>query len=172
MTRVLLVALSVGLINCVQKSATTGVEGDQAHSGMTMPPAGKDMGAALDMAAQHAMAASGPAENAPIRVKKAEGTDGHTVAELYVQRQALNDKVIAVRGQVVKYTPGILKRNWIHLRDGTGNVTDRSHDLTVTTQAEAAVGDVVLVHGTVHLNRDIGAGYNYPVIVEDATLAK
>jgi hypothetical protein len=31
-----------------------------------------------------------------------------------------------------------------------------------------AVGDTVLVTGTLGLNRDFGMGYQYPVIVEDA----
>ena len=43
---------------------------------------------------------------------------------------------------------------------------------TRTTSDSAAVGDVVVVKGTVRLDKDFGAGYAYPVIVEDAKITK
>jgi len=63
-------------------------------------------------------------------------------------------------------------RNWIHLRDGTGSAEKSDNDLTVTTDDQAAVGDVVSVKGTVRLDKDFGAGYAYPVLVEDAKVSK
>jgi hypothetical protein len=43
------------------------------------------------------------------------------------------------------------------------------NDITVTTAgAVPAVGDTVLVKGSVSLNKDLGMGYVYDVIVEDA----
>jgi hypothetical protein len=38
----------------------------------------------------------------------------------------------------------------------------------VTTAATPAVGDVVTVEGTVVLDRDIGAGYKFVTLVDDA----
>ena len=38
----------------------------------------------------------------------------------------------------------------------------------MTTQAKAKVNDTVLVEGTVTLDKDLGAGYKYDVIIEDA----
>jgi hypothetical protein len=171
--KTLLCALVAALVACRENSSSSPAHDDKVHPAGTISPRPEhDPGAALELAAQHALAAAGPAEVVPIQVKKAEGKDGHTIAEIYAHRQALDNKNVAVRGQVVKFTSGVMKRNWIHLRDGTGELANRSHDLTVTTQASADVGDVVLVRGVVHLNRDIGAGYSYPVIVEDATLEK
>ena len=43
-------------------------------------------------------------------------------------------------------------------------------DLTVTTLSDAAVGDKVLVTGRVAVDKDVGHGTPYAVIVEDATL--
>jgi len=63
-------------------------------------------------------------------------------------------------------------RNWLHIRDGSGKVSDNNFDLTVSTLDQAKVGDVVLVKGTAKADRDIGAGYFYPVLVEDAKLEK
>ena len=110
------------------------------------------------------------ANTAPIQVVRAEGATGRTVAELYDERGALSGKTVALRGQVVKYSAGIMGRNWIHLRDGTGDATAGTHDITVTSSGTTAVGDVVLVQGTVAVDKDFGAGYLYAVIVEDASV--
>ena len=42
------------------------------------------------------------------------------------------------------------------------------NDVTVTTATTPAVGDTILIEGTVVLDRDIGAGYKFPTLVEDA----
>jgi hypothetical protein len=124
------------------------------------------------MAAQHAMAASGPADVGKIDVKKAEGTNGRTVAELFSQRAALKGQEVAVRGKVVKFTSGVMGRNWVHLRDGSGSREKKDDDVTITTNDVVAVGDVVLARGTVGLDKDFGAGYVYPVLIEGAKVAR
>lgn len=122
-----------------------------------------------------AMAAA-PAAPAEIVVQagipRAEGADGRTVAEVFAQRQALAGKKVAIRGQVVKYNDHIMNKNWVHLRDGSGSAATKDNDLTVTTAQEVAVGDVVLVTGTLATDKDFGAGYAYPAIVEDAAVTK
>jgi len=62
-------------------------------------------------------------------------------------------------------------KNWLHVRDGSGKA-DKDNDLTITSQDVAKVGDVVVVKGSVRVDKDFGAGYAYPVIVEDAKLSK
>lgn len=124
------------------------------------------------MKAQHAAAASGPADVGKIEVKKAEGAKGRTVAELFARKAALRDGEIAVRGKVVKFTREVMGRNWIHLRDGSGTREGKDDDITVTTTDAASVGDIVLVTGTVRLDRDFGAGYTYPVLIENAKVSK
>jgi len=99
-------------------------------------------------------------------IKKADG--GQTVAELFAQKAALTGKEVAVRGRVVKYTPSVMGKNWIHLRDGSGG--SGTDDLTVTTSADAAVGKTVLVRGKLSTDKDYGFGYHYDVIIEDATV--
>ena len=54
------------------------------------------------------------------------------------------------------------------LQDGTGE--GATSDLMVTSQGQAAVGDMVVVKGKMALDKDLGAGYKYDVIVEDAEL--
>ena len=124
------------------------------------------------MAAQHAAAAAGPADAGDVKVPKADGTNAKTVAEIVDGRTGLKDKDVVVRGKVVKFLPGIMGKNWLHVRDGSGTPEKKNNDLTVTTSDMAAVGDVVVVKGPVHLDRDFGAGYAYAVMIEDAKLSK
>lgn len=109
-------------------------------------------------------------ETGAINVPKAEGANARTVAEIVSQRSELKDKPVVVRGKIVKYNPQILGKNWIHLRDGSGDAADNSHDILVTTTDPAKLGDIVTVAGTVRTDKDFGAGYAYKVLVEAATL--
>lgn len=91
-----------------------------------------------------------------------------TVAEIWAGSAALAGKKVIVRGKVVKFSAEIMGRNWLHLRDGTGS--EGRNDLTVTTKETVSVGTVVTMSGTLHTNRDFGAGYRYAVILEDSTV--
>jgi hypothetical protein len=121
---------------------------------------------------QHPPVTVAPADTDAIKVAKAEGGEGKTVAEIFAAGTSLKDAPVAVRGKVVKFSAGIMGKNWIHLRDGSGSRAKQDDDLTVTTLDTATAGDIVLVRGVVHLKRDFGAGYTYPVILEDAKVTK
>jgi hypothetical protein len=97
-------------------------------------------------------------------IKRADG--GQTVTEVLTGKAKFAGKQIAVRGRVVKYNGGILGKNWIHVRDGSG--TEGNNDLTVTTDAVVKVGDLVLVSGKLVADRDFGSGYKYALILENA----
>ena len=106
------------------------------------------------------------------KVPKANGPNALTVAEIIAKRVALKDKPVLLRGKVVKYNPGVMGKNWLHLRDGSGSASDNSNDVLVTTVEQAKLGDVVLVKGIVHTDKDFGAGYTYKVLIEEAKLQK
>jgi hypothetical protein len=91
-----------------------------------------------------------------------------TVAEIFSSRSELEGAQVLVLGKVVKFNAKIMGKNWIHLQDGTGEPA--SNDLTVTTDGTASVGDTVLIRGTVSLDKDLGAGYRYDILIEDATV--
>ena len=133
-----------------------------------MPPPG--MGGTPNVAAQHAGVNSAPVKVE--KVAKASGADANTVAEIYAQKASLKDKSVTIRGQVVKFNAGVMGKNWVHLRDGSGAAEKKDNDITVTTMDNVAVGDTVTAKGTVHLDKDFGYGYAYPVIVEEAKVAK
>jgi hypothetical protein len=105
----------------------------------------------------------------PISVDKASGPNGRTVAEVFAQKQDLNDRQVSVRGKVTKVNANILGRTWIHIQDGTGDPQNGTNDLAVTSQDNPSVGDTVLVEGVLHTDKNYGMGYVFPVIVEDAT---
>jgi hypothetical protein len=104
------------------------------------------------------------------RVDKATGPNAFAIGELWAQKTQLANRAVSVRGVVVKYTPGVMGKNWIHLQDGTGNAAGGTIDLTVTTAHTAALGDTVVVTGTVRINQDLGAGYRYALLLDGATL--
>ena len=93
-------------------------------------------------------------------------------AEIVQEGGRIKDKPVVVRGKVVKYNAGIMGKNWIHLRDGSGSAKDDSNDILVTTVNDAKLGDILTVKGVVHNDKDFGAGYAYKVLIEEATLEK
>lgn len=101
-------------------------------------------------------------------VEKAAG--GYTVEEIFTESAKLGGQPVKVRGQVVKFTANIMGTNWAHIQDGTG--AGPTGDLTVTTSDVVAVGDIVVVEGSLTLNKDFGAGYQYSAIIEGAKLTK
>ena len=91
---------------------------------------------------------------------------GQTVADLFAGKADLAGKPVKVRGKVVKFSPEIMGKNWIHLQDGTGAAG--TNDLTVTTSAMVKKGDTVIISGVLVIDKDFGYGYAYDVIIEDA----
>ncbi len=118
-----------------------------------------------------AMPSANPGVAGTGNAKVAEIEPGKNIAYVYANKDALAGQQISLRGKVVKYNGGIMGRNWIHIQDGSGDAAGGSSDLTVTSQDAAAVGETVVVTGTVVLNKDFGAGYSYPVLMEEASVA-
>lgn len=94
--------------------------------------------------------------------------DGKTIAQIFSEKETLNNKTIKVRGKVVKFNGGIMNRNWIHIQDGTDN--EGEYDLLITSNESTKVGDVIVAEGKLATDKDFGAGYFYPVLVEDAKI--
>lgn len=90
---------------------------------------------------------------------------GNTIAEIYTEKNNLKGKTIRVRGQVTKYTPKIMGKNWFHIRDNS-----TTNDLTITTDNKVEVDDIVIIEGKLELDKDFGYGYVYPLIVENARI--
>ena len=109
-----------------------------------------------------------PKEEKPAKpfVKK----DTYTVEEVHMWRKSLKGKTITLTGKVFKVSKGIMKRDWVHLGDGTGNEKKLTDDLVFTAPTSSIkAGDSVKATGTVAVDKDFGYGYFYPVIVEKST---
>ncbi len=107
-----------------------------------------------------------------LEIEKIDAPNGYTVGEIFQRAKELDGKKIAVRGKVVKFSPMIMGKNWVHLQDGTGNAMKNEHDLVITTQDQVQEGDIVVVQGVLAAKKDFGAGYSYEAIIETATLTK
>ena len=103
------------------------------------------------------------AASSAARLEAPEG--GLPIAEVVARRVELSGQVVKVRGRVVKVNRGIFGKNWLHLNDGSLS----EGDLTVTTDTDAGVGDIVRAEAPVTVDKDFGFGYFYPVILEGAT---
>ncbi|MBN2174849.1 MAG: SH3-like domain-containing protein [Bacteroidales bacterium] len=91
---------------------------------------------------------------------------GTSIADLYANKEKFNGKMVTVRGKVTKVNTAIMDRNWIHIQDGTGDET--KFDLTVTSDDNPEVGDIVTYWGTIGIEKDFGMGYYYELILEGA----
>ena len=109
-------------------------------------------------------------EESATKVDKAQGENSYTVAELFANASSLSQKPVRIRGKVVKTMSQILGKNWIHIQDGTGDPDKKDNDIVVTSQDMPKKGEVVTMVGTLYTNKDFGAGYSYPVIIEEASI--
>lgn len=105
-------------------------------------------------------------------IEKADGPNGMRIAELFAQKTSLAGKPARIRAVIVKGTNGVMGKNFLHLRDGSGSEALHDNDLTVTTNEMLERGQTVLLEGTVTLDKDLGAGYHYDVLLEDAKRPK
>jgi len=103
-----------------------------------------------------------------VNVDQAEGII--PIGDLYAKKADYSGKTVKVKGQVTKVNSGIMGRNWVHIQDGTSSGDD--FDLTVTTNDQPAVGDVVIYSGVIGVDKDFGAGYTYDLILENAQPVK
>lgn len=100
------------------------------------------------------------------KIAKAQG--GITVAECFEKKTSLKNTKVVIRGKVIKYNTGIMGKNWIHLRDGSG--AEGTNDIVVTTDNNAKLNDTITVTGILATDKDIGSGYFFPVIIENANI--
>ncbi|WP_026280353.1 hypothetical protein [Thioalkalivibrio sp. ALE31] len=99
----------------------------------------------------------------------AQADELHTVEQLSKAPAELEGEEVRLEGIVGRVNEDIMGRNFIHFVDGTGSEGDY---ITITSTELPEVGDRVSVTGTLILDRDFGAGYTYPVIIEGASFSE
>lgn len=104
-------------------------------------------------------------------VKVAKNASGYTIEELYTKKTALKDKSVKINAKVVKVSKNIMGKDWVHLQDGSG--TAGTDDIIATAaNSTVQVGDSVTANGTVKTDVDLGYGYKFPVLIEEAKFTK
>lgn len=88
------------------------------------------------------------------------------IADLYSRKKDLKGKMVMVRGKVTKANTGIMGTNWYHIEDGTSDGSRK--DLTVTSDDFLNAGDTVTFEGQLVLDKDIGSGYFFELLLEKA----
>jgi len=102
-------------------------------------------------------------------VEKAPIKNFYTVEEIHRYRKSLAGKIVAIKAKVTKVSHQIMKRDWIHLRDGSGNEKLQTDDLVFTAKkTDVKVGEHVTAKARIVVDKDFGSGYFYPVLGEEA----
>ncbi len=113
-------------------------------------------------------------EAPPVNISVEKLEDGYTIGEILTNSEKLAGGEVKFRAVITKVLPDIMDKTWIHLQDGTSSNTTGENDITVTYSGseEFKVGDVVVVKGELKTNVDIGSGYFFRVLIEDADIQK
>ncbi len=100
-------------------------------------------------------------------IKVAKIAGGYNIEELYAKKADLNGTTVKVNAKVVKVSRNIMKKDWVHLQDGSGSGTT-SDIVVTTTNANVNVGDVVTTEAILNTDVDFGYGYFFALILQEA----
>lgn len=117
---------------------------------------------------QHCVAMCNGTIALEIAVQALEG--GMAIAAIFAEHEQFEAQEVSLRAKVIKFSPNVLGKNWVTLQDGTGTAPDDK--LVVTSSETVKIGDEVIVKGKVKSNVDIGAGYAYKVLLEEAVFSR
>lgn len=96
--------------------------------------------------------------------------DGKNVGEIFAESGKLKGNKVVLRAKVVKFSKNILGKNWATLTDGSGKSPDDR--IVAMTMETLFVGDIVTAVGILKTNVNLGAGYQYKVILDDTKFTK
>ena len=88
------------------------------------------------------------------------------LSKLLASPEQYKGKIIKVGGKCTKVNINIMGKNWIHLqqKDEDG----QSYNLVVTSKDNARVGEECYFEGRIDTKLDLGAGYFFDVIMQEA----
>ncbi len=112
--------------------------------------------------------ASATAAPKPGKIAMAQG--GKTVADLFDERTQLAGKKVMLRAKVMKISRNILGKNWITLSDGSGKAPTDA--IVAVSKESPTVGEIVVCSGNLKADVNLGAGYQYKALIEEAHFAK
>lgn len=98
-------------------------------------------------------------------VSKNEKTIQITLAELFSNKEKYDGKSVKFSGVITKSSQNIMGKNWYHIGEN-----GKKYDVVVSSADIFNQNDMVTVEGVITLNKNIGAGYTFPVFIEDGKL--
>lgn len=104
---------------------------------------------------------------APVPGEIARLESGKTIADIFAESDQLDEREVSLNARVIKVSQNIVGKNWITLQDGTGMAPDNK--LLATSSEMVSPGDMVVAKGIVRTDIDIGSGYKYKVLLEEAS---
>jgi hypothetical protein len=107
--------------------------------------------------------------SAPVAGEVKALKEGKTIEAIFAESAGLEGQVVSLNARVIKVNKDIMGRNWITLQDGTGVEPD--HKILATSQELVEPGALVVAKGTVVVDMDLGYGYKYKVLLEEATFS-
>jgi hypothetical protein len=107
-----------------------------------------------------------PAPSIPERgdITRVEGSK--TIEEIFAAGDQLSGKKVVLNAAVVKVSKNILGKNWITLQDGTG--TTPNDRIVATTLQTIKIGETFTIEGIIRTDVNLGAGYIYRALLDDA----
>lgn len=96
--------------------------------------------------------------------------NGITIADVLKNPKAYEGKTVIIRGKVTKYTAAVMGKNWVHIQDGSDY--NGKFEMVITTLAELKDGETATFEGTITLNKDLGYGYFFEVLMENAKVIR
>ncbi len=103
-----------------------------------------------------------------VKIEPAE--NGLTIATILKDPKKYEGKTVRVKGRITKYTTGVMGKNWVHVQDGSS--FNNKFELVFTTAATLKDGDTITFEGPVTLNKDLGFGYFFEILIEDAKIIR
>lgn len=147
-----------------------------APSEGSLPPGHPSLSEAapFDAPPQPTPLAAAPAGNlAPLPdppTERASGKNAYLVAELVATRTTLAGRPVRVRGQVTKVTD-VQDHAFFHVRDASLGPDGKPADLVVTSTTRPTRGDIATFEGVLRTDVDVGIGYKYPALLENASIS-
>lgn len=93
------------------------------------------------------------------------------VAEVFDRAAELDETEVVVHG-IVTRVAGAIGWYWVHLRDASGDAATADYDLTVQTRDNPTEGQRVAYRGTLRKDHELGFGYFYEALVQEAVFVK
>ncbi|MEM1031052.1 MAG: hypothetical protein AAGN82_11925 [Myxococcota bacterium] len=94
-----------------------------------------------------------------------------SVATVFTELDQRDGQEIVVYGTVTRVA-GAVGWHWVHLSDASGSAATRDYDLTVQTKEGAVKGVRVAYKGRLRKDADLGFGYHYDALLEEATFVE